>query len=413
MPKNDFELKLQLHADGDVAAGATAQDAGAPAEVNVAADNGGADYTGDTASNDSGAKTYAIEVDPRTKRRKVVMLAGKEPEAAQQDNAVPAQQTEPKPAAPQQAENKPEVPAQQAAAVQQQAPATPLFANPQQQPQMPEPYKNMAEVMDAIRTNTVDARRIPLEFAGQYAQIRNAMLAQQQAAQNAAQITATGQPPLQSQAAARNEFFMKVEQAARENALKAVGITEEELESADYSDDETLRQKAKQFDTALVWQRNSIVESVKQQQQQAYARQQAQRQIYADIDNKVAEYRSSEPEFEGINVLMANLYKTMPYDKASKYADAIGAYQRGNINVQQAQALQEYYDESRKVYYAQKNGLSVMPSPSPAVPRVETPGTGAQQPHYTTVADLRKASNYKDVRSIVGKMVAERQRKNR
>ena len=61
----------------------------------------------------------------------------------------------------------------------------------------------MAEVMDAIRTNTVDARRIPLEFAGQYAQIRNAMLAQQQAAQNAAQITATGQPPLQSQAAAR------------------------------------------------------------------------------------------------------------------------------------------------------------------------------------------------------------------
>ena len=206
---------------------------------------------------------------------------------------------------------------------------------------------------------------------------------------------------------------MKVEQAARENALKAVGITEEELESADYSDDETLRQKAKQFDTALVWQRNSIVEAVKQQQQQAYARQQAQRQIYADIDNKVAEYRSSEPEFEGINVLMANLYKTMPYDKASKYADAIGAYQRGNINVQQAQALQEYYDESRKVYYAQKNGLSVMPSPSPAVPRVETPGTGAQQPHYTTVADLRKASNYKDVRSIVGKMVAERQRKNR
>lgn len=81
--------------------------------------------------------------------------------------------------------------------------------------------------------------------------------------------------------------------------------------------------------------------------------------------------------------------------------------------VQQAQALQEYYDESRKVYYAQKNGLSVMPSPSPAVPKVETPGTGAQQPHYTTVADLRKAHNYKDVRSIVGRMVAERQKKNR
>ena len=373
MPKNDFELKLQLHADGDVAAGATAPDGGAPAEVNVGADNGGADYTGDTASNDSGAKTYAIEVDPRTNRRKVVMLAGKEPEPAQQDNAAPAQLTEPKPAAPQQAENKPEVPAQQAAAVQQQAPATPLFANPQQQPQMPEPYRNMAEVMDAIRTNTVDARRIPLEFAGQYAQIRNAMLAQQQAAQNAAQITATGQPPLQSQAAARNEFFMKVEQAARENALKAVGITEEELESADYSDDETLRQKAKQFDTALVWQRNSIVEAVKQQQQQAYARQQAQRQIYADIDNK------------GIRVSM---YNALPTSSVVSFCELLQ-------------------------YYAQKNGLSVMPSPSPAVPRVETPGTGAQQPHYTTVADLRKASNYKDVRSIVGKMVAERQRKNR
>lgn len=410
MPKNDFELKLQLHADGEAAA--PAPDGGTPAaEVNAAADSSGADYSGDTAGSEGSAKTYAIEVDPRTNRRKVVMLAGKEPEAAQQNNAAPEQQPELQPAAPQ-AEVKPEAPAQQPAAVQQQ-PVAPLFANPQQPLQMPEPYKNMAEVMDAIRTNTVDARRIPLEFAGQYAQIRNAMLAQQQAAQNAAQITATGQPPLQSQAAARNEFFMKVEQAARENALKAVGITEEELESADYSDDETLRQKAKQFDTALVWQRNSIVEAVKQQQQQAYARQQAQRQIYADIDNKVAEYRSSEPEFEGINVLMASLYKTMPYDKASKYANAIDAYQRGNITVQQAQALQEYYDESRKVYYAQKNGLSVMPSPSPAVPKVETPGTGAQQPHYTTVADLRKAHNYKDVRSIVGRMVAERQKKNR
>lgn len=408
MPKNDFELKLQLHAEGETAA--PVPDGGAPAaEVSTAADNSGADYSGDTAGSEGSAKTYAIEVDPRTNRRKVVMLAGKEPEPAQPNNTVPEKQPEPQPAALQ-AEVKPEAPAQQPAAVQQQ-PATPLFANPQQPPQMPEAYKNMAEVMDAIRTNTVDARRIPLEFAGQYAQIRNAMLAQQQAEQNAAQITA-GQQPMQ-QAAARNEFFMKVEKAARENALKAVGITEEELESADYSDDESLKQKAKQFDTALVWQRNSIVEAVKQQQQQAYARQQAQRQIYADIDNKVAEYRSSEPEFEGINVLMASLYKTMPYDKASKYANAIDAYQRGNITVQQAQALQEYYDESRKVYYAQKNGLSVMPSPSPAVPKVETPGTGAQQPHYTTVADLRKAHNYKDVRSIVGRMVAERQKKNR
>lgn len=408
MPKNDFELKLQLHAEGEAAA--PVPDGSAPAaEVSTAADNSGADYSGDTAGSEGSAKTYAIEVDPRTNRRKVVMLAGKEPEPAQPNNTVPEKQPEPQPAAPQ-AEAKPEVPAQQPAAVQQQS-ATPLFANPQQPPQMPEAYKNMAEVMDAIRTNTVDARRIPLEFAGQYAQIRNAMLAQQQAEQNAAQITA-GQQPMQ-QAAARNEFFMKVEKAARENALKAVGITEEELESADYSDDESLKQKAKQFDTALVWQRNSIVEAVKQQQQQAYARQQAQRQIYADIDNKVAEYRSSEPEFEGINVLMASLYKTMPYDKASKYANAIDAYQRGNITVQQAQALQEYYDESRKVYYAQKNGLSIMPSPSPAVPKVETPGTGAQQPHYTTVADLRKAHNYKDVRSIVGRMVAERQKKNR
>lgn len=409
MPKNDFELKLQLHADAEAAA--PAPDGGAPAaEVNTAADNGGADYSGDTAGSEGSAKTYAIEVDPRTNRRKVVMLAGKEPEPAQHNNAAPEQQSEPQAAAPQ-AEAKPEAPAQQPAAVQQQQ-ATPLFANPQQQPQMPEPYKNMAEVMDAIRTNTVDARRIPLEFAGQYAQIRNAMLTQQNMARNTAEYNAYSQQAV-SPTEARNEFFMKVEKAARENALKAVGITEEELESADYSDDESLKQKAKQFDTALVWQRNSIVEAVKQQQQQAYARQQAQRQIYADIDNKVAEYRSSEPEFEGINVLMASLYKTMPYDKASKYANAIDAYQRGNITVQQAQALQEYYDESRKVYYAQKNGLSVMPSPSPAVPKVETPGTGAQQPHYTTVADLRKAHNYKDVRSIVGRMVAERQKKNR
>ena len=385
---------MQLHGEGE------------PAPTPAAAPEGGAADAGESSAADTSVQTaeepagkrYAIEVDPRTQRRKIVSLADKQETPVQQQPAAEPQEVAEKPTEQQPVAE--ETPAQN---VQPQEPAQPLFPQPQMQTNV-EPYKTVAEVVDAIHSNTIDPRRVPIEYAGQVAQLRNAILAQmQQQAQPA--------KPVISQEQARNDFYMKVEQAARENALKAVGITEEELESADYTDDAGLKQRVKQFEAALAWQRNSIVEGVRQRQMQAMQQQQAQRQIYIDIDNAVNQYRQTEPEFEGINVLMAGLYKTMPYQQANKYAEAINAYQRGNITPEQAQALQEYYNEARKVYYAQKNGLTVVPAPTPAPPKVEQPGTGAQQPHHTTIADLRNAKNYKDARSIIGRMVAERQQR--
>lgn len=391
---NNFELIMQLHGEGEPAPTPAAAPEGGAAD---AAESSAADTSVQTAEEPAG-KRYAIEVDPRTQRRKIVSLADKQETPVQQQPAAEPQEVAEKPAEQQPVAE--ETPAQN---VQPQEPAQPLFPQPQMQTNV-EPYKTVAEVVDAIHSNTIDPRRVPIEYAGQVAQLRNAILAQmQQQAQPA--------KPVISQEQARNDFYMKVEQAARENALKAVGITEEELESADYTDDAGLKQRVKQFEAALAWQRNSIVEGVRQRQMQALQQQQAQRQIYIDIDNAVNQYRQTEPEFEGINVLMAGLYKTMPYQQANKYAEAINAYQRGNITPEQAQALQEYYNEARKVYYAQKNGLTVVPAPTPAPPKVEQPGTGAQQPHHTTIADLRNAKNYKDARSIIGRMVAERQQR--
>ena len=391
---NNFELIMQLHGEGEPAPTPAAAPEGGAAD---AAESSAADTSVQTAEEPAG-KRYAIEVDPRTQRRKIVSLADKQETPVQQQPAAEPQEVAEKPAEQQPVAE--ETPAQN---VQPQEPAQPLFPQPQMQTNV-EPYKTVAEVVDAIHSNTIDPRRVPIEYAGQVAQLRNAILAQmQQQAQPA--------KPVISQEQARNDFYMKVEQAARENALKAVGITEEELESADYTDDAGLKQRVKQFEAALAWQRNSIVEGVRQRQMQAMQQQQAQRQIYIDIDNAVNQYRQTEPEFEGINVLMAGLYKTMPYQQANKYAEAINAYQRGNITPEQAQALQEYYNEARKVYYAQKNGLTVVPAPTPAPPKVEQPGTGAQQPHHTTIADLRNAKNYKDARSIIGRMVAERQQR--
>ena len=389
---NNFELIMQLHGEGEPTPAAAPEGGAADA-----AESSAADTSVQTAEEPAG-KRYAIEVDPRTQRRKIVSLADKQETPVQQQPAAEPQEVAEKPAEQQPVAEEPPV-----QNVQPQEPAQPLFPQPQMQTDV-EPYKTVAEVVDAIRSNTIDPRRVPIEYAGQVAQLRNAILAQmQQQAQPA--------KPVISQEQARNDFYMKVEQAARENALKAVGITEEELESADYTDDAGLKQRVKQFEAALVWQRNSIVEGVRQRQMQAMQQQQAQRQIYIDIDNAVNQYRQTEPEFEGINVLMAGLYKTMPYQQANKYAEAINAYQRGNITPEQAQALQEYYNEARKVYYAQKNGLTVVPAPTPAPPKVEQPGTGAQQPHHTTIADLRNAKNYKDARSIIGRMVAERQQR--
>lgn len=394
---NNFELIMQLHGDGEQAADVAPQGGASDANADTGSVDTTTQQTADNEPEPGGGKRYAIEVDPRTQRRKIISLAEKQEPDAQQQTQQP-QETEVKTAAPQVDERPPE----QAQAAQPEQ-AQPLFQS-QQSSNVVEPYKTVAEVVEAIRTNTIDPRRVPLEYAGQVAQLRNAMMAQmQQQAQPA--------KPVVSQEQARNDFYMKVEQAARENALKVVGITEEELESADYSDDADLKNRVRQFEAALAWQRNSIVEGVRQRQLQAMQQQQAQRQIYIDIDNAVNEYRRTEPEFAGINVLMAGLYKTMPYEQANKYAEAISAYQRGNISPQQAQALQEYYNEARKVYYAQKNGLNVVPTPTPAPPKVEQPGTGAQQPHHTSIADLRGARNYKDARSIIGKMVAERQQR--
>lgn len=391
---NNFELIMQLHGEGEPAPAPAAAPEGGAAD---AVESSAAD-TSVQAADEPAGKRYAIEVDPRTQRRKIVSLADKQETPVQQQPAAEPQEVAEKPAEQQPVAEEPPV-----QNVQPQEPAQPLFPQPQMQTDV-EPYKTVAEVVDAIRSNTIDPRRVPIEYAGQVAQLRNAILAQmQQQAQPA--------KPVISQEQARNDFYMKVEQAARENALKAVGITEEELESADYTDDAGLKQRVKQFEAALAWQRNSIVEGVRQRQMQAMQQQQAQRQIYIDIDNAVNQYRQTEPEFEGINVLMAGLYKTMPYQQANKYAEAINAYQRGNITPEQAQALQEYYNEARKVYYAQKNGLTVVPAPTPAPPKVEQPGTGAQQPHHTTIADLRNAKNYKDARSIIGRMVAERQQR--
>ena len=263
---NNFEIIMQLHGEGEPAPAAAPEGGG----TDVTVDTGSADTTSAPAQDaEPAGKRYAIEVDPRTQRRKIVLLGNKEEnmqEQPAQEEQAPAAST----AAPQ-AEVKQEEPPVK---TQEQ----PLFPQAQQQVLNTEPYKTVAEVVEAIRSNTIDPRRVPLEYAGQVAQLRNAMQAQMQ---NQAQPA----KPVVPQEQARNDFYMKVEQAARENALKAVGITEEELESADYSDDAGLKQRAKQFEAALAWQRNSIVEGVRQRQLQAMQQQQALRQIYADIDN--------------------------------------------------------------------------------------------------------------------------------
>lgn len=341
----------------------------------------------ESAIQETSAPQYAIEVDERTQRRRVVSLADNAPKQAEaQQQAEPPKAEEPAPQVVQQQQAQPNV----------ETPTAPLFNHPQQEEV--KPYQNAAELLTALQQNNVDERRIPMEHALEYAKYKQ----QQQPPQPQVQ-----QPPLQDASQTQQALYSKIEEAAQANALQILGVTSDELAGAEYTDNPELSAKAKQYDSVVAWQRQLIVNQLQAQRAEIENAAQLQKQIYYDIGSKVDELKAKEPAFNEINVMMRSFYNQMPYEQGSKYAAVVKAYQSGNITPQEAQALQEYYDETRKHYYAQKNGLSVIPKPV-AAPTVEQPGNGEQAPPSLQASDLRNITDYRERRRLVGELLASR-----
>lgn len=373
---NDFELMLQLHAEeGESIVVDTA-----PSEPPTPSNDVPVTKDGQKAS-------YGLKVDPQTGRRSVVMFGGEEDEAPQQQSEQQEQ----------------EVPQQQ---VQQEQPPVQqdiLFNGASNENIVP--YRDTAELMQAIQSGQVDERRIPMEQAFAYANYKQQLMQQAMQQQQPEQV----QP---QQEESRIDFFNKIDELARAAALRDIGLSEEQMATAEYSDDGDIVNRAAQYETSMAWHRNAIMAQVQAEQERAMQQQAQVRQLYGDIDNKVAEYRKTEPAFEEINVMMNNYYTELPYNEAVKYATAIQAYQQGNISVQQAQALQEYYDKTRVAYYAKKNNLGTLNNPSPRIPKVERPGSSTQgyDDNPVTAEQLRNVTDYRARRELIGRILQRQHR---
>jgi hypothetical protein len=239
-----------------------------------------------------------------------------------------------------------------------------------------EPY-TLEQLNQAISAGSVNENRIPQQYARQYV----AYMAQQQAAmqqqqqQEREQQAATQQQALQQ----RNAMLQKISDDTRIQTLNELGITEEDLASAEYSDDDDVKAKTSQFRQALLWNYNQNVMAVQRQLAQQSAISTQQQNIYRDITSYVQDQQAKEPNFSEIDKMLATHYQTLPYKDAAGIADAINAYKTGSITSQQCQTLQKYYENTRVAWYAQHESLSTKPKKVP-IPAVEKPGGGAPAP---------------------------------
>ena len=424
-----FHLMLQLHSDNG---GAVDTPPPAPvADTNTEVDT--PPPAPQNASNDvpvtsNGERaTVAIKVDPLTGRRQIVTFdKNKQGDTLQnQGNGVEYNQD----GSIQQPENNQDAPMQVNNIVEQPASAIdanitfdpngmPLFGNQQQEQPVSEPYKTTRELLQAISDGTVDENRIPMELAFQYAAYK-VQVGSRSVNANGNDHTPTNiaQPAANTQQVsaeeARKQFYNRVEEIAHNAALQDCGLTEEQLAVAEYSDDPDIQAKAKQYNTAIAFHRQNVINNVQRKQMEQQEAAQRQQAFMQSVYNEMQQLRSEEKEFDQIDILMGTMYKQMPYDKAVRYASAIQSLNQGTLTATQADDLRAYYKEARTHYYATKHGYGVVNKPVPSVPKVENSGAdtlrqAANGTPQVTLADLRNAAgNRKQSREILRQILIQ------
>ena len=297
-----------------------------------------------------------LVTDPRTGRKSISAAQPEptEPVETKADEAPAQDEPEPQPTEPTEpAETKPVEPA-----------ATEPAAEKQPEPLIhTEPY-TLDELNTAIAQGNVNESRIPQQYQLQYAQYQQEQARRQQQYQ-------------QQQLEQQKRMFADIDKAATDQAMKALGITQDDIDTAEYSDDDAVKQKVAHFNTAKSYYKEQLIGAIQQQQMRTQAAQDERRAIYQSIVDFTQQKQAEEPHFADINQLMGSYYQTMPYKDAAVIGDAIKALQGGNINPTQCKVLEGYYDKCRTAYYAKANDLTKQPKKVP-VPKVEQPGTGAK-----------------------------------
>lgn len=367
----NFEFNLQLFAEGEEASAATNETVAVPAQESTT-DTPAAETHEQPQSNDTGA-VYLV-TDPQTGRKRIVSNTPQASETPEEESGNDdAEQQQPEAEQKQEESTTPE---QQTS--QQEPQAQPLLHT--------EPY-TLDELNSAIQNNHVDESRIPAQYQVQYAQYRQEQMQRQQQLQQQQQAFAAQQQ--QQQLEQQKQMFAQIDQAATNQAMQAYGLTQDDIDTAEYSDDEDLKNKVAQYHTAKDYFKGQLINAIQQQQMQTQAAQNEQKAIYASIVDYTRKIQAEEPNFDEINQMMGTYYQSVPYKDAAAVSDAINALNAGNINQAQCKVLEGYYNQCRTAYYAKKNDLTKTPKKVP-VPKVEQPGNGAKsQPKPFDFTQLR------------------------
>ena len=244
------------------------------------------------------------------------------------------------------------------------------------------PAYTLDEFSNAIATGRVDEKRVPQEYQRQYAdwkinqavQAHNAQqkaIAQQEAARRA-EIEAQMNPETRREQ--MREFLTGLDKEADVRARQDAGLSEEDIENLDLMDDDD--PKLINYKLAKEWHRQDLMAKM----QNRYADEQAQRQrqeaVYAGINQFTEEQRAKEPNFDAIDRMLLTRVNDLTYKQAQVVVPVLQALQNGTINEAQTEILRNYYEDTRKLFYMQKNGLDTTPRAVNRPPTVERAGDG-------------------------------------
>lgn len=261
------------------------------------------------------------------------------------------------------------------------------------QPISPQPY-TADEMTLAIQLGIVDESRIPANLAIQYGQYKERM-AQQQALANSFNRQQEENAPQQDEASRKLAFLEEVEKTARDLTLRELNLKEEDISSseyADYSENPDLGKRVKMYNSALAYNRQRIINDIQSEAAKGEQQQLAKQNLSDRVNAFVQKEIQVEPRFNEIDAALLTHYKTLPFDDAQKYYNAIMAFQNGSLTEDTAKDLQEYYETTKKAVYAKANNLSTTPQPVVRRPaRVESPGTGL---------DIKKQANPEELRGL-------------
>lgn len=259
------------------------------------------------------------------------------------------------------------------------------------------PSYSLDEFSSAIATGYVDESRVPQEFQQQYAnwkigQAIAAHNAQQQAAQQAearqrAEIAAQMNPEVQREQL--QIFLTGLDKEAQLRAQSDSGMTAEDIENIDLMDDDD--PKLINYKLAKEWHRQDLMSRMQNRYAGEQAQRQAQQETYNDISRFADVQRAQEPNFDKIDVFMASRVDNLPHRQAKVIAPVLQALANGTITPEQTVTLRQYYEDSRKAFYAQRNGLGSQPRAVHRPPQVERAGDGRgtnsiYRPDYNALA---------------------------